>query len=364
MNRRNFIKYTSLLSVGTTYLANSESLDSLKSDTTPVANIDSLVEKSELANYKNEITYRKPPLLVPGSRIAFASPSSVTNLWEISKAVNAFKKVGLEVEIGRIIKDQNNKSRYLAAPDKDRAQEFMEFVEREDIDAIIASRGGYGSMRISDLLDFEKIANNPKIYIGFSDFTFLLNSISQKAQLVTFHGPVGVSSFSEFTRNNLFKLVLENQPKEFLYSCPNAIQLVEGVVSGRIVGGNLTMLTASLGTKHEINTDRAILFFEDTNEQSYQVDRMLTQLKLAGKFDNIKGLLVGQFSQLKRRKPFYPSYGFSMMEVFEQILAPIGVPTLLNVPIGHIAEQLTIPIGSFIEINTTKKSINFLTTSL
>lgn len=360
MNRRKFIKYTSLFSVGTAYLANAESIDSLKAETAPISNIDGLVIKNDEIAINREQNFTIPPLLAPGARIAFASPSSVTNLWEVSKAVTAFKNAGLEVEIGRIIKNQKNKFRYLAAPDEDRAKEFMEFVERPDIDAIISGRGGYGSMRIADLLDFEKISRNPKIYIGFSDFTFLLNTISQKAKIITYHGPIGVSSFSEFSRNYLFKVILENQPRSFSYTCPNAIQLVKGNCVGRIVGGNLTMLAASLGTKHEINTDEAILFFEDTNEQPYQVDRMITQLKLAGKFDNIKGIIVGQFSKSSRRKAFYPNYSYTMVEVFEQLLSPIGVPTLLNVPIGHISEQITMPINSIIELNTTKKEINFL----
>lgn len=360
MNRRKFIKYTSLLTAGTAYLANAESIDSLKAESAPINEIDSLITKSEEIIQNFEPKYKIPQLLVPGSKIAFASPSSVTNMWEITRAVNAFKKAGVEVEIGRIVKNQNNKSRYLAAPDEERANEFMEFVERKDIDAIISSRGGYGSMRIADLLDFEKIANNPKIYIGFSDFSFLLNSISHRAGLVTFHGPVGVSSFSDFSRDYLFKVIFENQPKEFTFTYPNAIQLVEGKSSGRIVGGNLTMLASSLGTRHEIDTKDAILFFEDINEQPYQVDRMLTQLKLAGKMNNIKGIIIGQFTSLKRRKAFYPNYSYTILEVFEQLLSPLGVPILLNIPIGHIAEQLTIPINSKIELDTKTKTINFL----
>lgn len=357
MNRRKFIKYTSLLVTGATALVKAEHIDSLKSETAPINRV---LSNSENGSFLSELNYRIPPLLVTGSRIAFASPSSVTNIWEISHAINAFKKIGVEIEIGRIIKNQSNKSRYLAAPDEDRAAEFMEFVERQDIAAIISSRGGYGSMRIANLLDYEKIEQNPKIYIGFSDFTFLLNSISQKARLITYHGPVGVSSFSEFSQMFLFKFIFDNQPNVISFTHPNAIQLVEGKAKGRIVGGNLTMLTASLGTKHEIDTNDAILFFEDVNEQPYQIDRMLTQLKLAGKFDNIRGIIVGQFSSLNRRKPFHPNYSFTLMEVFEQILVPIGVPVILNIPIGHIAEQITIPINSIVELDTKSKTINFL----
>lgn len=359
MDRRKFIKYTSILAAGSAYLANAQQIDSLKAET-PIINDDNINTKAVSSEKYVAKEFRIPKLLVPGSRVAFASPSSVTNLWEITKAVNAFKKAGIDVEIGRIIKNQSNKERYLAASDEERAKEFMEFVERKDIDAIITSRGGYGVMRISDLLDYTKISENPKIYIGFSDFTFLLNSISQKARLVTYHGPVGVSSFSNFTTQNLFRVILENQPEEFSLTFPNAIELVEGTASGKIVGGNLTMLAASLGTKHEIDTYDKILFFEDINEQSYQVDRMLTQLKLAGKLDKLRGLLIGQFSGLKRRRAFYPNYAYTLLEVFNQILTPLGIPILLNFPIGHISEQITIPINSFVELSTKEKKLTFL----
>ncbi len=360
MNRRKFIKCTTFGFASYSIIAKANAIDAFKEEDNPIDDLEDSTKKSEINESNLKSNYRVPPLLVPGSRVAFASPSSVTNIWEISKAINAFKKFGVEIEIGKIIKNQNSKNRYLAAPDVERAAEFMEFVERRDIDAIISARGGYGSMRIADLLDYDKIAQNPKIYIGFSDFTFLLNSISQKAHLITYHGPVGVSSFSEFSQKYLFTFIFENQPKDVAFTYPNAIQLVEGKAMGRIVGGNLTMIAASLGTKHEINTKDAILFFEDINEQPYQIDRMLTQLKLAGKLDSIKGILIGQFSSLKRRKAFYPSYSYTLLEVFEQILSPLGVPILLNIPIGHISEQITIPINSIIELDTKTKTITFL----
>lgn len=360
MNRRKFIKYSTLLTAVGSAIAQANVDDIIDEEVNPTDNLNVAIKKSETIEISQKTHYRIPPLLVPGSRIAFASPSSVTNVWEISRAINAFRKYGIEVEIGRIIKNQKSNNRYLAAPDEDRAAEFMEFVERQDIDAIITARGGYGSMRIADLLNYNVIAQYPKIYIGFSDFTFLLNSISQKANLITYHGPVGVSSFSEFSQKYLFAFIFENQPKEVIFKNPNAIELVEGKAQGRVVGGNLTMITASLGTKHEIDTNDSILFFEDVNEQPYQIDRMLTQLKLAGKFQNIKGILIGQFSNLKRRKAFYPNYSYTLLEVFEQLLSPLEVPILLNVPIGHIGEQITIPINSKVEMDTKTKTISFL----
>ncbi len=342
-------------------------LDSLKADQDtnnilkPILNPQ--IEQVSSLQVDSPISYKFPPLLAPGNKVAFASPSSTTNQWEVSKATKVLKSLGLEVEYGKIIKNQQNKARYLADEDQARAEEFMELVARQDIDAIIAGRGGYGAMRMVDKLDFDVIAKNPKIYMGFSDFTFLLNAITEKAKIVTFHGPVGVSSFSQFTTNIFRQVAFANHPTNLEIPLPSSEILIEGNAKAPIVGGNLTMLVASLGTPYEVQTDGKILFFEDINEQSYKIDRMLTQLKLSGKFSNLKGIIIGQFTGLTKRKAFYPNYGYSLLEVFEQILMPLNIPIMMNVPIGHISEQITVPLNSIIEMDTkTKKIVYHYTT--
>ena len=367
LKRRDFLAISTSLLAVTTAKGLSMPLDSLKSDldTNNILKptLNPQVDVASQPQITQEISYKFPHLLAPGSKVAFASPSSTTNQWEVSKATKVLKSLGLEVELGKIIKNQQNKTRYLADEDEARADEFMELAACTDIDAVIAGRGGYGAMRIVDKLDFDVIAKNPKIYMGFSDFTFLLNAITEKAKIITFHGPVGVSSFSQFTTNNFKQTTFANHPAELEIPLANSEILMQGNAKAPIIGGNLTMLVASLGTPYEVQTEGKILFFEDINEQSYKIDRMLTQLKLSGKFNNLKGILIGKFTGLRKRKAFYPNYGYSLLEVFEQILMPLNIPIMMNVPIGHISEQITVPLNSIIEMDTkTKKLIYYYTT--
>ncbi len=362
LKRRDFIALSSSILAMASAKGFAMPLDSLKADQDTIKINESIIVNTETIVPITKL-YNFPPLLAPGSKVAFASPSSTTNQWEVSKAIKMLNSLGLEVELGKIIKNQQNKARYLADEDQVRAEEFMELVARPDIDAIIAGRGGYGSMRMVEKLDFDVIAKNPKIYMGFSDFTFLLNAITEKAKIVTFHGPVGVSSFSQFTTNNFKLTTFANHPEILEIPLPQSEILTEGTTKAPIVGGNLTMLVAALGTPYEVQTDGKILFFEDINEQSYKIDRMLTQLKLSRKFSNLKGIIIGQFTGLTKRKAFYPNYGYSLLEVFEQILKPLNIPIMMNIPIGHISEQITIPINSIVEMDTkTKKIIYHYTT--
>ena len=298
-----------------------------------------------------------PPKLKSGDTVAIVSPSSPTNSWEVTKTVNFLKSFGLKVEIGKSISNQTNNFRYLAAPDKERVDEFNHYINREDIAAIIASRGGYGAMRMIDGVDFEAIKKFPKIFLGFSDFTYILNSIAKINHLVTYHGPVGISSFTNYTRKYFLDALFENQEETYSISKQDALIINKGEAQGRLVGGNLTMCCASLGTPYEIITDDSILILEDINVEAYEIDRMLTQLKLAGKFDSVTGIVLGYFSNIKKRKPFYPNYSYTTLEVFEHIFKELKIPVIANFPFGHISEQATFPILAQSSIDTSSKTL-------
>lgn len=298
-----------------------------------------------------------PPKLKANDTVAIVSPSSPTNSWEITKTINFLKSLDLKVEVGKSISNQSNKYRYLAASDMERIDEFNNFINREDISAIIASRGGYGSMRIIDSIDFATIEKFPKIFLGFSDFTYILNSISKINRLATYHGPVGISSFTNYTRKYFINALFENQKDTYSIYKQDAIIIKDGKSEGRLVGGNLTMCCVSLGTPYEIMTDNCILMLEDINVEAYEIDRMLHHLKLAGKFDHIQGIVLGYFSNIKKRKPFYPNYSYTTLEVFQQIFENLGVPVLANFPFGHIAEQATFPILAHSTLNSTEKTL-------
>jgi len=299
-----------------------------------------------------------PPALQKGSLIAIASPASPVSAWNISGTVNLLKNQGYSVEIGRIAKNQKNDNNYFAASDQERAEELMKFFERPDVSAIMCARGGYGVMRILDKLDYDVIRKNPKIVVGFSDITALLNAIYAKSSLVTFHGPVAVSSWQDFTLNSFKKTLSLDE----LFSAKiDDMQVInDGVAEGFVQGGNLRIISSTLGTPYEIQTDDSVLFLEDVSEHAYEIDRMLTQLVLAGKMKNVKGIVFGKFKNLHARKSFYPNRGKTIFEVINEICKPLGVPLVYDFPFGHIVNKITLPIGIKARIDTRAKTFSLL----
>ncbi len=353
INRRKFIGMGLAIAGGTQIFRNHLFSQDLHSNQIPGESIVHPTEQT-ISSVNNVIFPKK---LKANDIIAIVSPSSPTNRWEVTKTVNFLKSLNLKVEIGKSITKQTNNYRYLAASDKDRIEEFNYYINREDISAIIASRGGYGSMRIIEDINFDSISKNPKIFIGFSDFTFILNAISKINNLATYYGPVGISSFTDYTKKYFINALFENQKEIYIVSKPEAIVINEGKSEGRLIGGNLTMCCATLGTPYEIMTDNCILMLEDINVEAYEIDRMLNQLKLAGKFNNLQGIVLGYFSNIKRRKHFYPNFSYTILEVFEQVFKPYNIPIIANFPFGHISEQATFPILGYSTLNTTNKSL-------
>ena len=329
--------------------------DTLNSKSTSLSPIH-FEENSITQILQNESKPITPPKLKIGSKVALTSPSSTTNSWELAKTIKLLKNMGLEVILGKTITEQKNKYRYLSADDETRAKEFNLFASDPSIDAVIASRGGYGAMRMIDSIDYDAIKNNPKIFVGFSDFTFILLAISKMCNLETYHGPVGTSSFSEFTTKYFKSVLFENEKKELVIKY-NFKTINPGIAEGKLIGGNLTLLTSSLGTKYEFDSNNSILFIEEVSEHAYEFDRMLNQLKLAGKFDNVNAIILGQFKNLNTRRSFFPNKGYTIMEVIDQIIKPLKVPTILDFPIGHVREQVTLPILSQATLNTTESKL-------
>ena len=300
-----------------------------------------------------------PPVLNANSKIAITAPASPTSMYEIRHSLRFFKSLGLDVEIGKTIKEQKNRYRYLSAPDEYRAEEFMEFVKRDDIDAISFARGGYGVMRILHLLDFEKIRSDPKIYIGYSDMTALLYAIYKITGIITFHGPVASSKYDYFTKQH-FKKILTNYEVQLSNTHSGMIIVNEGNAKGELVGGNLTMISSTLGTDYEIDTEGKILFLEDVSEDAYNIDRMLTQLRLSGKLHQAAAIVFGDFKKLNIRRPFFPNRGFTIREVIHQIVKPVGVPTVIGLPFGHTKSKMTLPIGIQGKLDTDTKKFEII----
>jgi len=235
------------------------------------------------------------------------------------------------------------------------ANGFMAFVLDSKIMAIVCARGGYGSIRILEYLDFESINLNPKIFIGYSDFTCVLNAIHKLSNIVTFHGPLGNFYPDNYTADSLSKLIfrkniVSNINQQYRFSRDSVI--ADGKARGNLVGGNLTSLVSLLGTKYEIDTTDKILFFEEIDEHPYKIDRMLKQLELAGKFENCRGIIIGYIGTLDAKRNFFPDYSFLTRQVLEMNLGKLGIPVVINLPFGHNKKFMTLPLGIEGVLNT------------
>jgi muramoyltetrapeptide carboxypeptidase len=311
----------------------------------------------------NEII--KPRALKRGDTIAITAPASPTSLGEIAATVKLFKNLGFNVVVGDTIKNQNINFRYLSDDDEKRATELMNFVIDENVNAIICGRGGYGVMRTFPYLDFTNFTKNPKIIVGFSDITALLLAINKKSNLVCFHGPVATTKFDAFTFANFTKILFDEQQFTKIETYLSEMTSInEGVASGVVTGGNLKLIVSTLGTPYEINTDNTILFIEEINEHPYEIDRMITQLVLSEKLNNVKGIVFGKFNNPHKRMPFHPFAQFTIVEIIEQLLKPFNIPIVYNIPFGHTDIMLTLPIGIKVELNTKNKSLTFLEPSV
>ncbi len=300
----------------------------------------------------------KPEGLKKGDKIAIISPASPTSMWAVHRCTNFFRQQGIQVEHSFSVRWQKNRHNYFSATDEDRAKEFMDYIQRDDIKAIIAARGGYGSMRILNMLDYNTIKENPKIIIGFSDITAILNAITHQTGMITYHGPVASSDFSGIETTALKRCIFQDASASTFSIKHNKMwTLVPGKVEGEIVGGNLSIVSGLLGTPYDIDFTGKIVALEETREAQYKIDKMLTQLVLSGKLHKAAGIIFGQFKNLNTRRPFNPNRSLTVKEIMEQLIKPIGIPTMYGVPFGHISDQYTLPIGGKATLDATNKSL-------
>jgi muramoyltetrapeptide carboxypeptidase len=309
----------------------------------------------------------KPPRLQSGDTVGLIAPASAAfETKTIREGVETLQSLGFKVKAGQHIKEKRG---YLAGSDDMRVGDLHQMFNDDEVKAIVALRGGYGSMRLLNLIDYDLIKKNPKIFIGYSDITALNLAIYQKTGLVTFHGPVAISSFSKYTQQYFLQVLCSSQPLgEIKHPDPdnplrptahlNTIR--SGKATGRLVGGNLTLFTALLGTLYEVDTKDTILFLEETGEEPYDVDRMLTQLLLAGKLGHVAGIVFDKCSDCKPSdyKPaFYNT--FSLEEVLEDRLGQLNCPVLYGMNVGHEADKPTLPIGIKITLDANRKVLIF-----
>jgi muramoyltetrapeptide carboxypeptidase len=292
-------------------------------------------------------TIVKPKRLAEGDTVGLVLPASATLEGDdIQLAKEQLEALGLKVVIGDHAYDRHG---YFAGRDRDRAADLNRMFADDRIAGVVCYTGGWGSPRVLPYLDYATIARNPKVLIGYSDITALLNAIHQRTGLVTFHGPVGGSSLDPYSLDNFRRVVMTPEPAGLLAAPPKkptelvdranrVLHLHPGKATGRLVGGNLTLLATLMGTPYEIETEGAILFTEDVREEIYRIDRMLTQLALGGKLDRLAGFVFGRCSECK-------ATNFSLEDVLRDRFAAGPAPAISGLSFGHIEQKLTIPIG-------------------
>lgn len=271
--------------------------------------------------------------------IGIIAPASGDKNEVINYNISLFKNLGFKIKEGKYIR---NKKGYLSASDKERAEDFMNMIKDTKIKAIFAYRGGYGSIRIMPYLDFNIIKKNPKIICGYSDLTILLNYITQKTGLITFHGPMINSKIISDTETKESLLSILTEENTNIKISTENLQVINPThFKGNLCGGNLSVICSSLGTPYELNTKNKVLMIEDINEENYAIDRLLMQLKLSGKLSLCKAFLIGHFT------PFNPK----TIEIILSILKPYNRPIICGLSFGHDYPNLTLPIGSLIDYN-------------
>ena len=307
-----------------------------------------------------------PPRLKNGDTIALVTPGSYITQQEKEESVNNLRGLGFNVTYTDRLMQKNG---YFSASDEERAADLNEMFERKDVQAIMCARGGYGCARILPFLDYDLIEDNPKTLIGFSDVTALQYAIFKKTGLITFHGPVSISTFTSFSVRNFenvlldptFELELLNSTTGNNFNPYGITVIADGKAEGELVGGNLSIIVSMIGTEYDIDFSGKIVFIEEFLEEPYRVDRMLTQMIQAGKFENAVGVALGVFKLCEPNK-LNPAFSgsFSLMEVLKDRLGNLGVPVIYGLSFGHIADKFTLPFGGRAELNSETKQLKLL----
>ncbi len=305
----------------------------------------------------------KPKRLNKGDLIGVISPaSSPDESIRVEQGVRYLEKLGYRTNVGKNVGKTHG---YLAGSDDERLEDFHSMFKDKNVKAIFCVRGGYGAFRLLDKIDYKLIKQNPKIFAGYSEITALQNAIFTKTGLVTFAGPmVAVDFWNEvnpYTTEYFWEAITNNKklgrielPDEYTNGLPN---LHKGMASGRIIGGNLAVFAALLGTEYFPPMKDKILMIEDINEKPYKIDRLLNQLRLAKVFKQIKGIILGRFVECYEPDPNTKT--LSLGEVIEHYIGSLKMPILYTFPHGHIKELVTIPFGISVKMNATKGFVEF-----
>ncbi len=314
----------------------------------------------------------QPARLGPGDTIQFVAPAGDLDEGMIMKAKAHLEGLGYTIKMRE---DLFAVEGYLAGSDERRTEELMQAFLDPEVDAIFPGTGGYGTMRILDRLDYDSIRAHPKMVIGFSDITGLHSALNRRAGMVSFHTPApmwcfgGDKEMTPFSKEYFWKALRADQSvKRDGYTIevppdePQPEVLGKGRGRGRLTGGNLSMISALEGTPYAIDTRDAILLIEDVREAPYRIDRMLRQLKLAGKLDTLRGAVLGQFTRNYDREEdqLTDDPRFTVDGVLKQYFEPLGIPVLMHFPVGHHPMNAALPLGAMVEVDADKGVLRVL----
>ena len=308
--------------------------------------------------------YQLPKALAKGDLVGICAPAGASHdQKEVADFVLLLQNLGYRVKTAGNLQTRFG---YLSDTDEARSKAFMELILDTEVKAIFFTRGGWGCARILPLLDFNAIQKNPKIILGFSDITAFLVAITHKTGLITFHGPNGNASWGDFSLKSIENMIVKGTTETIVTTDPKLyptppVCIRPGSARGELYGGNLSVLTGLLGTEYLPDWKGKILFLEEVKEEPYRVDRMLTQWKLNGVFDQLAGVVLGQF---RKCIPEEPEWSFSLEQVFEQHFKDAKFPVFSGFLCGHILDKFTLPVGQTVEMDATQFSIRPLASSV
>ena len=304
-----------------------------------------------------------PKRLEKGALIGLVTPGSSVSEKELDACVRKLEGLGFRTTYEDTVLSEYG---YFAGPDRERADELMDMFKRKEVDGIWCVRGGYGSIRILDMLDYELIRQNPKVLIGYSDITAILTAVYQQSGLVTFHGPVGTSDFNSFSKRSLRRILMD--PRD-TYRYPykrekdsrenpeyDRYTLTAGIAEGELIGGNISVLDSIIGTAYEPDFKGKLAYLEDVGEKTYRIDKMVYHLLSGTNLKEAAGIVMGVFDDCNVNS--LPT--LSLKQALDDLLKPLDMPVSYGISFGHIKRQVTIPTGIRAIIDADKNAFRLL----
>ena len=292
-----------------------------------------------------------PPPLAPGARVALVSPAGpLRGEEDVARAVDNARSFGWEPTVAPHALARRG---YLAGSDAERARDLNDALGDRSVDAVWCLRGGYGAMRILDAVDYDALRARPRALLGYSDITALHLAVGERCGLVSYHAPTARAELTPFTRSSLERAVVRSTDP--CGSAPDARTLRPGRAEGVLAGGNLALLAALAGTPYAPRFAGAVVVLEDIGEATYRVDRMLRQLLLAGLLDDCRAIVFGHCTNCPEASD---DGARTLDEIVAETADALGVPCLAGVPVGHIDDQWTVPLGRLAEVDAVAKTVH------